>query len=174
MHLCTDQTSVYTLIQNSFREWRQSPVLTPREKSPLTEAQRRVEPPGEPIFKSLVWLNLGKSGIIPKSPVLEADTWPLGHQCSANLTEQNQHPATLKNSHTVNYKWHEVSMQTLLSSANFKKKTKDWMNGTLIDSLNEHLSAEVTKQEEQNNAQMIHIRQTYRTSLQSSPIHNQP
>ena len=38
MHLCTDSTSVYTLIQKSFRDMESEPVLTPSEKkSPLQE-----------------------------------------------------------------------------------------------------------------------------------------
>ena len=36
MHVCTDKTSVYTLIRKSFGgEMESGPMLTPREKSPL-------------------------------------------------------------------------------------------------------------------------------------------
>ena len=41
MHVCTDKTSVYTLIQKSFRETEIETMLTPRGKSLLHEAQRR-------------------------------------------------------------------------------------------------------------------------------------
>ena len=44
MHVCTDWTLVYTLIQKSFYGMESEPMLTPREKSPLPEAQRRIEP----------------------------------------------------------------------------------------------------------------------------------
>ena len=44
MHECTDYTSVYTLIQKSFGGTEPEPMLTPREKYPLPEAQRRIEP----------------------------------------------------------------------------------------------------------------------------------
>ena len=38
------QTSVYTLIRKSYGGVESEPKLTPREKSPLPEAQRRIEP----------------------------------------------------------------------------------------------------------------------------------
>ena len=44
MHVCTDSTSVHTLIQKSFRGMEPETMLTPREKSPLLKAQRRFEP----------------------------------------------------------------------------------------------------------------------------------
>ena len=46
MHVivCIDQTSVYTLTEKSFRNWESAPMFTPREKSPLPETQRMVEP----------------------------------------------------------------------------------------------------------------------------------
>ena len=44
MHVCTEQTSVYTLIQKGFQEMESEPMLTPMEKSPLLETQKRVEP----------------------------------------------------------------------------------------------------------------------------------
>ena len=45
MHVCTDQTSAYTLIHEYFREWSLTkPMLTLREKSPLPEAERRIKP----------------------------------------------------------------------------------------------------------------------------------
>ena len=44
MHVCTDYTSVYTLIWRSFGGMVSVPTLTPREKSPLLAAQRRTEP----------------------------------------------------------------------------------------------------------------------------------
>ena len=37
MHVCTEQTSVYTLIRKSFGGMESEPMLTPREKSPLPE-----------------------------------------------------------------------------------------------------------------------------------------
>ena len=37
MHVCTDWTSVYTLIRKSFGVMESEPMLTPREKSPLPE-----------------------------------------------------------------------------------------------------------------------------------------
>ena len=37
MHVCTDYTSGYTLIQKSFGEMESEPMLTPGEKSPLSE-----------------------------------------------------------------------------------------------------------------------------------------
>ena len=37
MHVCTDQTSFYTLIRKSFRGMESGPVLTPREKSSLPD-----------------------------------------------------------------------------------------------------------------------------------------
>ena len=37
MHVCTDETSVYTLIRKSFKGMDSEPMLTPREKSPLPE-----------------------------------------------------------------------------------------------------------------------------------------
>ena len=37
MHVCTDQTSVYTLTRERFRGMESEPMLTPREKSPLPE-----------------------------------------------------------------------------------------------------------------------------------------
>ena len=37
MHMCTDWTSVYTLIRKSFGGMESEPMLTPREKSPLLE-----------------------------------------------------------------------------------------------------------------------------------------
>ena len=40
----TDQTSVYTVIQNSFGVMESECMSTPREKSLLPEAQRRVDP----------------------------------------------------------------------------------------------------------------------------------
>ena len=44
MRVCTDQDSVYTLIRKCFGGGMESePMLTPREKSPLPEAQRRIE-----------------------------------------------------------------------------------------------------------------------------------
>ena len=36
MHVCTDYTSVYTLIQKSFGGMESEPMLTPREKLPST------------------------------------------------------------------------------------------------------------------------------------------
>ena len=44
MHLCTDWTSVYTLIQESFGGRESESMLTPMEMSPLLEAQMRFEP----------------------------------------------------------------------------------------------------------------------------------
>ena len=44
MHECTDFTSVYTLIWKGFRRMEAEPMLTPREKSPPLEAQRRIGP----------------------------------------------------------------------------------------------------------------------------------
>ena len=38
-----DQTSVYTLIQKSFCGMESETMLTPREKTPLPKAQRKVE-----------------------------------------------------------------------------------------------------------------------------------
>ena len=37
MHVCTDWTTVYTLIRKSFGRMESEPMLTPREKSPLPE-----------------------------------------------------------------------------------------------------------------------------------------
>ena len=44
MHVCIDLTSVNTLIQKSFGGIGSETMLIPREKSPLLEAQRKVEP----------------------------------------------------------------------------------------------------------------------------------
>ena len=44
MHVYTDQTLAYTLIQKSFEGIKSEPKLTPKKKSPLLEAQRRTEP----------------------------------------------------------------------------------------------------------------------------------
>ena len=46
MHVCTDYTSVYTLIRKSFGLVESEAMLTPREKSPLPEKSplRRMEP----------------------------------------------------------------------------------------------------------------------------------
>ena len=44
MHVCTDQTPIYTLIGKSFGGMEQEAMLTPRENYPLSEAQRRFEP----------------------------------------------------------------------------------------------------------------------------------
>ena len=47
VHVCLDETSVYTLIQKSFFGGGgkdSEPMLTPREKSSLQEAQMMVEP----------------------------------------------------------------------------------------------------------------------------------
>ena len=44
MHMCTDLTSVYSLIQKSFEGMESEPMVTPRDKSPLPEAQRMFEP----------------------------------------------------------------------------------------------------------------------------------
>ena len=46
MHVCTDLTSVYTLIRRSLGGIESEPMLTPNEKSPLPEKspQRRIEP----------------------------------------------------------------------------------------------------------------------------------
>ena len=41
MHVCTDKTSVYTLIRKSFGETEIEAMLTPRGKSLLHQAQRR-------------------------------------------------------------------------------------------------------------------------------------
>ena len=46
LHVCTDQTSVYTLIRKNFREWSQNPCKL-QEKNPLfrkNSPQRRIEP----------------------------------------------------------------------------------------------------------------------------------
>ena len=63
MHMCTDQTLVYTLTQKSFGGMESEPMLTQKEKSPLREAQRRVKPvtlhhcPVEGIFLlELTWV----------------------------------------------------------------------------------------------------------------------
>ena len=37
VHVCTDYTSVYTVIQKTFGGMESEPMLTPREKSPLQE-----------------------------------------------------------------------------------------------------------------------------------------
>ena len=37
MHVCTDWTSVYTLIRKSFGDMESEPMLTPWEKSPFLE-----------------------------------------------------------------------------------------------------------------------------------------
>ena len=42
MHVCTDKTSVYTLIRKSFGETEIETMLTPRGKSLLHQAQRRL------------------------------------------------------------------------------------------------------------------------------------
>ena len=47
MHVCTDRTSVYSLIRKKFGGMESEPMLTPREKSPLPEKNyplRRIEP----------------------------------------------------------------------------------------------------------------------------------
>ena len=48
MHVCTDYTSVYTVVRKRFVEMESEPMLTPREKSPLLEKkknpQRSIEP----------------------------------------------------------------------------------------------------------------------------------
>ena len=44
MHVCTDYTLVHTLIRKSLGGMESEPMLTPREKSPLPETQRRVKP----------------------------------------------------------------------------------------------------------------------------------
>ena len=44
MHVYTDWSSVDALIRKSLGGTESEPMLTPREKSPLPEAQRRVEP----------------------------------------------------------------------------------------------------------------------------------
>ena len=43
MHVCTDKTSVYTLIRKSFEGMEPETMLTPREESLLQEAERRFE-----------------------------------------------------------------------------------------------------------------------------------
>ena len=60
MHVCTDLTSVYTLIRKSFVGTESEAMLTPRgKKSPLPEAQRMVEPtiraPIFPRFRGFPW-----------------------------------------------------------------------------------------------------------------------
>ena len=44
IHVCRAYTSFYTLIRKSFEGMESGPMLTPRDKSPLLEAQRRTEP----------------------------------------------------------------------------------------------------------------------------------
>ena len=44
MHVCTDKTLVYALIQKNFQGMEWEPMLTPREKSSLLEAQRTIKP----------------------------------------------------------------------------------------------------------------------------------
>ena len=44
MHVCTDYTSVYTLIQKSFWGMESESMLTPRENSPVLQDQRRMKP----------------------------------------------------------------------------------------------------------------------------------
>ena len=44
MYVCTDYTSVYTLIRKSVQGMESKAMAAPREKSPLPEAQRRVKP----------------------------------------------------------------------------------------------------------------------------------
>ena len=43
-HMCTDLTLAYTLIRQSFWGTESEPMLTPRGKHPLLEAQKRIEP----------------------------------------------------------------------------------------------------------------------------------
>ena len=43
MHVCTDKTSVYTLIQECFGGLESEPMLTPKEKSPLPETKFSLE-----------------------------------------------------------------------------------------------------------------------------------
>ena len=44
MHVCTDQTSVYTHIRNSLLGMESEPMLSPRDKSSLPAAERTIEP----------------------------------------------------------------------------------------------------------------------------------
>ena len=44
VHVCSDETSVYTLIRKSFLGMESEPMLTLKEKFTLPEAQRRFEP----------------------------------------------------------------------------------------------------------------------------------
>ena len=44
MHVHTEYTSVYTLIHKSFGGMESEPMLTPKERSILPEAQTRIKP----------------------------------------------------------------------------------------------------------------------------------
>ena len=66
------RTSVYTLIRKSFGGMESEPILTPKEKSPLLEVQRRVEPmtlhhTGQRAQHTINWAIPAPSGLVIRS-----------------------------------------------------------------------------------------------------------
>ena len=124
MHLCTDLTSVYTLIWKSFGGMESEPMLTPKEKSPLLEAQGRFEPAtlhhtGEPAQRTTDWAILAPM-------VLEWLMWDLNsrplpgglietqtYKCFWASKASPQRDSSLESSETSSLPWLQTDSPTM-------------------------------------------------------------
>ena len=103
MHVCTDETSVYTLIQKSSREWSQNPCEL-QGKSPLNRRVRRGSNPQCHIMQSSEPNTLQTVLFWPLNTFIQIHTHTLIHTHTHThlYTQENTH----KHTHTQNKNTH--------------------------------------------------------------------